>query len=81
MNCSLMLFAKPVDVNTAVEYLNLSFLVTKPRDATCLATPFGEIARYSKPSPSLMPNDDGILRDIARAIYIYIYIYIIVTDL
>ena len=36
---------------------------------------FGEVAHYSKPSPSLMPNVDGVLHDIA------IWKYIIVTDL
>ena len=68
-------FAKPEDVNVTVEYLNLSFLVTKPSGGTRLVTSFGEVARYSKPSPSLMPNVGGVLRDSAR------WKYIIVTDL
>ena len=68
-------FAKPEDVNVTVEYLNLSFFVTKPSGGTRLVTSFGEVARYSKPSPSLMPNVDGVLSDIAR------WKYIIVTDL
>ena len=68
-------FAKPEDVNVTVEYLNLSFLVAKSSGGTRLVTSFGEVARYSKPSPSLMPNVDGVLRDIAR------WKYIMVTDL
>ena len=68
-------FAKPEDVNVTVEYLNLSFLVAKPSGGTRLVTSCGEVARYSKPSPSLMPNVDGVLHDIAR------WEYIIVTDL
>ena len=68
-------FAKPEDVNVTVEYLNLSFLVAKPSGGTQLVTSFGEVARYSKPSPSLLPNVDGVLRDIAR------WKYIIITDL
>ena len=68
-------FAKPDDVNVTVGYLNLSFLVAKPSGGTRLVTSFGEVARYSKPSPSLMPNIDGVLHDIAR------WKYIIVTDL
>ena len=68
-------FAKPEDVNVTVEYLNLSFLVAKPSGGTRLVTSFCEVARYSKPSPSIMPNVDGVLSDIAR------WKYIIVTDL
>ena len=68
-------FPKPEDVSVTVEYLNLSFLVAKPSGGTRRVTSFGEVARYSKPSPCLMPNVDGVLRDIAR------WKYIIVTDL
>ncbi len=68
-------FAKPEDVHVSVEYLNLSFLVTKPNGGHRLVTSFGEVARYSKPQPSLMPNVDSVLRDIAR------WKFIIVTDL
>jgi hypothetical protein len=68
-------FAKPEQVNCTVEYLNLSFLVKKPSGGSRLVTSFGDVARYSKPQPSLMPNVDSVLRDIAH------WKYIIATDL
>ena len=68
-------FAKPEDVNVTVEYLKLSFLVAKPSGGARLVTSFGEVAHYSKPSPSPKPNVDGVLCNIAR------WKYIIVTDL
>lgn len=68
-------FAKPEDVGVSVEYLNLSFLVNKPSGGTRLVTSFGEIAQYSKPQPSLMPDVDSVLREIGK------WRYIIVTDL
>ncbi len=68
-------FAKPEDVNATVEYLNLSFLVRKPKGGFRLVTSFGEVARYSKPPPSLMPNVDSVLRDIGK------WKFIIVSDL
>ena len=68
-------FAKPENVNITMEYLNLAFLVAKSSGGTHLVTSFGKVARYSKPSPSLMPNVDGVLCDIAR------WKYIIATDL
>ena len=52
-------FAKPEQVNVHVEYLNTSFLVKKPNGGSRLVTSFGEVAQYSKPQPSLMPNVDG----------------------
>ena len=58
-------FAKPEQVNVSVEYLNLSFLVQKPSGGSRLVTAFGEIGQYSKPQPSLMPNMENVLRDIA----------------
>ena len=58
-------FAKPEDVYVIVEYLNISFLVKKPSGGSCLITSFGEVGTYSKPQPSLMPNLDQVLRDIA----------------
>ena len=72
---ALGVFAKPEQVNCTVEYLNLSFLVKKPNGGSRLVTSFGEVAKYSKPQPSLMPNVDSVLRDIAH------WKYIIVTDL
>ena len=68
-------FAKPEQVNVSVEYLNLSFLVKKPNVGHCLVTSFGEVGRYSKPQPSLMPQVDNVLRDIAK------WKFIIITDL
>ena len=68
-------FATPEQVNVNVEYLNLSFLVKKPHGGHRLVTSFGEVGRYSKPQPSLMPQVDNVLRDIAK------WRYIIVTDL
>jgi hypothetical protein len=68
-------FAKPEQVNISVEYLNLSFLVRKPNGGSRLVTSFGEVAQFSKPQPSLMPNVDDTLRAIAK------WDYIIVTDL
>ena len=68
-------FATPEQVNVNVEYLNLSFLVKKPHGGHRLVTSFGEVGHYSKPQPSLMPQVDNVLRDIAK------WRYIIVTDL
>ncbi len=58
-----------------IEYLNSSFLVKKPRGGYRLVTDFGDVGRYSKPQPSLMPDMDSILRTIAQ------WKYIIQTDL
>ena len=70
------MFAKPEDVGVTVEYLNLSFLVKKPNSLKKrLVTSFGEVGRYSKPQPALMPNIDNVLRAIGK------WKYIIVTDL
>ena len=68
-------FAKPEQVNVHVEYLNTSFLVKKPNGGSRLVTSFGEVAQYSKPQPSLMPNVDGVLREIGK------WKYIVITDL
>ena len=67
--------AKPEKVNVTVEYLNISFLVKKSSGGTRLVTSFGDVGRYSKPQPSVMPSVDKVLRDIAS------WNYIIVTDL
>ena len=69
------MFAKPEDLGVSVEYLNLSFLVKKPNGGNRLVTSFGEVGRYSKPQPSLMPNVDIVLRDISK------WRYIIIPDL
>ena len=68
-------FAKPEKLGINVEYLNISFLIKKPNGGSRLVTSFGEVASYSKPQPSLMPNVDNVLRDLAR------WQYIIISDL
>ena len=72
---SLGVFAKPEDVGVVVEYLNPSFLVSKTRGGHRLVTDFGEVARYAKPQPSLLPDMDSTLRTIAQ------WNHIICTDL
>ncbi|XP_048257295.1 uncharacterized protein LOC125382956 [Haliotis rufescens] len=62
-------FSKPEKVSVSVEYLNLYF-VQKPNGGKRLVTSFGEVARYSKPQPSLMPNIEDVLRDIGKWTYI-----------
>ena len=54
-------FRRPEDIGITVEYLNPSFLVKKPS---------GDVGRYSKPQPSLMPDVDSTLRTIAPWKYI-----------
>ena len=68
-------FKRPEDVGISVEYLNPSFLVKKPKGGTHLVTAFGEVGRYSKPQPSLMPNVDSTLRLVGQ------WKYIITSDL
>ena len=68
-------FEKPENVGVNIEYLNSSFLVRKPRGGHRLVTDFGDVGRYSKPQPSLMPDMDSVLRTIAQ------WKYIIQTDL
>ena len=68
-------FVKPEQVNVHVEYLNTSFLLKKPDGGSRLVTSFGEVAQYSKPQPSLMPNIDGVLREIGK------WRYMVITDL
>ena len=68
-------FEKPENISVNVEYLNASFLVKKPRGGYRLVTDFGDVGRYSKPQPSLLPDMDSILRTIAQ------WKYLIQTDL
>ena len=68
-------FAKPEQVNVHIEYLNTSFLVKKPNGGSRLVTSFGEVAQYSKPQPSLMPNVDSVLREIGK------WKFMVITDL
>ena len=72
---SLGVFRKPEDVPVSVEYVNPSFLVKKSNGGFRLVTAFADVGRYSKPQPSLMPDVDSTLRQIAQ------WKYIIVTDL
>ena len=65
----------PEHVSVTMKYLNLSFLVQKPKGGTQLVTTFGEVGQYSKPQPSLMPNVDGTLHEIVK------WKYIIISDL
>lgn len=58
-----------------MEYLNPSFLVSKPNGGHRLVTAFEDVGRYSKPQPSLMPDIDSTLRTISQ------WKYFIVTDL
>ena len=68
-------FQRPEDIGITIEYLNPSFLVTKPSGGHRLVTAFADVARCSKPQPSLMPDVETTLRTIAR------WKYLIVTDL
>ncbi len=68
-------FKRPEDINTVAEYLNPSFLIKKPSGGFRLVTAFADVGRYCKPQPSLMPDIDSTLRNIAR------WEYIICTDL
>ena len=68
-------FRHPEDLGITVEYLNPSFLVKKPSGGHRLVTAFADVARYSKPQPSLMPDVDTTLRTIAP------WRYMIQTDL
>lgn len=66
---------KSEEIDITVEYLNPSFLVSKPNGGHRLVTVFEDVGHYSKPQPSLMPDIDSTLRTISQ------WIYLIVTDL
>ncbi|CAB3998268.1 Retrovirus-related Pol poly from transposon opus [Paramuricea clavata] len=68
-------FKRPEDIGITVDYLNPSFLVTKPTGGHRLVTAFADVGRYSKLQTSLLPDVDTTLRTIAQ------WKYIIVTDL
>ncbi len=72
---NLGVFVKPEDVGITVEYLNPSFLIKKPNGGFRLVTAFSDVGRYSKPQPSLLPDVDSTLRQIAA------WKYIVTTDL
>lgn len=67
--------ATPEASGTVVEYLNPAFLVNKPSGGHRLVTAFTEVAKYCKPQPSLLPDVNQVLRQIAS------WKYIIVSDL
>ena len=71
---ALGVFKRPEHVPVVVEYLNPSFLVKKPKGGHRLVTAFTEVGAYAKPQPSLMPNVDATLRQIAC------WKYLITTD-
>ena len=68
-------FCRPEDMDVNIEYVNPSFLVKKPSGDYRLVTAFTDVGRYSEPQPSMMPDVDLTLRQIAQ------WKYIIVTDL
>lgn len=56
----------PEDADVYVEYVNPSFLVKKSNGGTRLVTAFTEVGKYTKPTPSLMPDvNNSVLRKIA----------------
>ena len=68
-------FARPEDLDIAVEHVSPSFLIKKPSGGTRLVTAFTSIGPYSKILPSIMPSVDGTLRTIAN------WKFIAITDL
>ena len=68
-------FIRPEDADVIVEYLNPCMLIKKTRGGYRLVTEFGEIARYAKPQPSLLPDMNSVLRWLAQ------WKFIICTDL
>lgn len=68
-------FARPESLGITAEYLNPSFLVKKSSGGFRLVTAFADVGRYSKPQPSLMPDVDSTLRNIAQ------WKYLITSDL
>ena len=66
---------KPEDVGITCEYVNPSFLIDKKNGKKRLVTAFGTVGEYAKPQPTLMPDTNSVLRQIAE------YKELIVTDL
>jgi hypothetical protein len=68
-------FQRPQDIGVTVENLNTTFLVKK-RDSEDkrMVTDFASIADYCRPTPTLMPDVDSTLRQIAT------WKYLIITD-
>ena len=57
--------ADPEKLGIYIEYLNFSFLVSKPDGSHRFVTDFGDVGRYSKPRPSCLTSCDESLRKIA----------------
>ena len=68
-------FIEPNEAGVVAEYLNSSFLVKKTSGGHRLVTSFGEVAKYAKPQPALMPDVNDTLRLIGS------WKYLIKTDL
>ena len=66
---------RPEEVGVVAEYLNSSFLVKKSSGSHRLVTAFGEVGKYTKPQPSLMPSVHSNLHQIAH------WKYLITSDL
>ena len=67
-------FKRQKDINACVEYLNPPLLVKKSNGGYRLITAFADVGRYSKPRPSLIPDVDTTLGQIAQ------WRHIITTD-
>ena len=59
-------FKRPEDLGIIAEYVNPSFLVKKSSRSSRLVTAFAEVGQYARPQPSLMPDVDSTLCQIAR---------------
>ena len=71
------ILSKPEDIGITVENINPSFLVNKPHPSTQkrLVTDFKSIKDYCRPTPSLLPNVETIIRRISA------YKYLLKTDM
>ena len=57
--------SKPQEIGVEVELVHPSFLVKKPSGGNRLVSVFIELARFCRPTPSLMPDVEATLRRIA----------------
>lgn len=71
---ALRVIRNPEEINITLEYLNLSFLVSKPNDRHRLVTAFEDVRSYLKPQ-FFKSGIDSTLRTISQ------WKYLIVTDL
>ena len=62
-------FHRPEDIGITIEYLNPSFLVTKPTGGHRLVTAYADVGRYSKPQSSLLPDVDTTTHHRTMAVY------------